>query len=281
MRAPTPYEEYLWRLRDYYRIKGLDKPAWIDTASEYYEILFDAGRELYRQCSDTNIRKSTMEWLSRLEQSHLSDELPIELREGAKDCVTVLSEMYHTLTEEADKYFINQWTLSRQGRKKMREYLGILPSVSDIMPPKTSFTNVPLHLVFSNRFNWIHAEYELTVTLGGSRICIKNGDSDSRNEEYINFTVSFLDKIIPLMQWENLIPFLKRKNYDDIIDDSIYQDFSVIQVETNWYNYELNLHTIPEDNPFMKILRLVWDEYKTVFREKNMVLPWFKVLGWA
>lgn len=281
MRAPTPYEEYLWRLRDYYRIKGLDKPAWIDTASEYYEILFDAGRDLYRQCSDTNIRKSTMEWLSRLEQSHLSDELPIELREGAKDCVTVLSEMYHTLTEEADKYFINQWTLNRQGRKKMREYLGILPSVSDIMPPKTSFTNVPLHLVFSNRFNWVHAEYELIVTLGGSRICIKNGDSDSRNAEYINFTVSFLDKIIPLMQWENLIPFLKRKNYDDIIDDSIYQDFSVIQVETNWYNYELNLHAVPEDNPFMKILRLVWDEYKTVFREKNMVLPWFKVLGWA
>ena len=102
--------------------------------------------------------------------------LPIELREGAKDCVTVLSEMYHTLTEEADKYFINQWTLSRQGRKKMREYLGILPSVSDIMPPKTSFTNVPLHLVFSNRFNWVHAEYELIVTLGGSRICIKNGN---------------------------------------------------------------------------------------------------------
>lgn len=70
------------------------------------------------------------------------------------------------------------------------------------------------------------------------------------------------------MQWENLIPFLKRKNYDDIIDDSIYQDFSVIQVETNWYNYELNLHAVPEDNPFMKILRLVWDEYKTVFKEK-------------
>lgn len=256
MRAPTPYEEYLRRLRDYYRIKGLDKPAWIDTASEYYEILFDAGRDLYRQCSDTNIRKSTMEWLSRLEQSHLSDELPIELREGAKDCVTVLSEMYHTLTEEADKYFINQWTLSRQGRKKMREYLGILPSVSDIMPPKTSFTNVPLHLVFRNRFNWVHAEYELIVTLGGSRICIKNGDSDSRNAEYINFTVSFLDKIIPLMQWENLIPFLKRKNYDDILDDSIYQDFSVIQVETNRYNYELNLHTVPEDNPLYENLKI-------------------------
>lgn len=148
-------------------------------------------------------------------------------------------------------------------------------------PEKMTHQGSAVHLVFSNRFNWVHAEYELIVTLGGSRVCIKNGDSDSRNAEYINFTVSFLDKIIPLMQWENLIPFLKRKNYDDILDDSIYQDFSVIQVETNRYNYELNLHTVPEDNPFMKILRLVWDEYKTVFREKNMVLPWFKILGWA
>ena len=38
MRRPTPYEEYLWRLRDYYRIKGLEQPSWIDTAAKYYGV---------------------------------------------------------------------------------------------------------------------------------------------------------------------------------------------------------------------------------------------------
>ena len=40
------------------------------------------------------------------------------------------------------------------------------------------------------------------------------------------------------------------------LDDSVYQDFSVIQVETNRYNYELNLHTVPEDNPLYENLKI-------------------------
>ena len=134
MRMPTIYEKYLWRMRDYYRIKGLERPSWIDAATRYYSMLFYAGRELHEQCSRTNIPKETIEWLSSLDHSLVSDDLPLELREGARECVAVLSEMYHTLIEGKDRYFINQWTLSREGRKKMREYLNILPSVRNIIP---------------------------------------------------------------------------------------------------------------------------------------------------
>ena len=281
MRKPTPYEEYLWRLRDYYRIKGLEQPLWIDTAAKYYNMLFYSGRELHEQCSNTNIPKSTMNWLAELDRSLISEDLPVELREGAAECVTVLSEMFHTLTEGADKYFISQWTLSRAGRKKMREYLNNLPSVRNIMPPKTEFTNVPDHLIFSNRFNWVHAEYELFVAVVGSRICIKNGNPDSRHTEYIDFTPTFLDKIIPLMQWESLIPLLEKKNYDNDMDDSIYQDFSKVLVDINRYNYELDFQHVSEGNPFKEILRLIWCEYETVLRDKDLLLPWFRILGWA
>lgn len=82
MRRLTPYEEYLWRLRDYYRIKGLEQPPWIDTAAKYYNMLFYSGRELHKQCSNTNIPKSTMNWLAELDRSLISEALPVELREG-------------------------------------------------------------------------------------------------------------------------------------------------------------------------------------------------------
>ena len=141
-------------MRDYYRIKGLERPSWIDAATRYYSMLFYAGRELHEQWSRTNIPKETIEWLSSLDHSLVSDDLPLELREGARECVAVLSEMYHTLIEGKDRYFINQWTLSREGRKKMREYLNILPTVRNIMPPKTEFTNVPDHLIFSKDSFW-------------------------------------------------------------------------------------------------------------------------------
>ncbi len=281
MRGPTPYEKYILRLKDYYKIKGMERPSWIDAASEYYGMLFYSGRDLNQQCSNTNIPKATMEWLSKLDQTLVSEDLPAELREGARDCIMVLSEMYHTLTEGSDEYFINQWTLSRAGRKKMREYLNALPSVSNIKPPNTEFNNVPLYLIFSNRINWVDAEYELTITAGGSRICLKNGDPDSRYTVYIDFTESFLDKIIPLLQWESLVPYLQKRNPDDIRDDSAYQDFTTVLIDVNRYYYELKLQGVDENNPYIKILRLVWDEYESDLRENNLVLPWFKVLGWT
>lgn len=281
MRGPTPYEEYLMRLRDYYRIKGMERPSWVDAASEYYHMLFYSGRDLHEQCSNTNISKATMEWLSKLDQTLVSEDLPAELREGARNCVFALSEMYHTLTKGSDIYFVNQWTLSRAGRKKMREYLNALPSVSSIRPPKTEFNNVPLHLVFSNRISWTDAEYELTVTAGGSRICLRNGDPDFRHTEYIDFTESFLDRIIPLMQWETLTPYLRERKYDEVRNDSVYQDYSRVVIDINHYFCDLSLLTEDEANPYIKILKLVWDEYEDVLREKNLVLPWFKVLGWS
>ena len=140
-----------------------------------------------------------MNWLSELDQSLISEDLPVELREGATECVAVLSDMFHTLTEGADKYFISQWTLSRAGRKKMREYLNNLPTVRNIMPPKTEFTNVPDCLIFSNRFNWVNAEYELFVAVVGSRICIKNGNPDSK-ENFFN-EVHSLIRDVEVLYW--------------------------------------------------------------------------------
>ena len=103
----------------------------------------------------------------------------------------------------------------------------------------------------------------------------------SRYTVYIDFTESFLDKIIPLLQWESLVPYLQKRNPDDIRDDSAYQDFTTVLIDVNRYYYELKLQGVDENNPYIKILRLVWDEYESDLRENNLVLPWFKVLGWT
>ena len=56
--------------------------------------------------------------INHLATSVTTSVYQVKLREGARECVAVLSEMYHTLIEGKDRYFINQWTLSREGRKK-------------------------------------------------------------------------------------------------------------------------------------------------------------------
>ena len=82
------------------------------------------------------------------------------------------------------------------------------------------------------------------------------------------------------MQWESLIPFLHKKT-DKEKDDSVYQDFSTVLIDANHYYYDLKLQDADENNPFIKVLRLVWEEYKRIFIGKDLVLPWFKTLGWT
>ena len=52
-------------------------------------------------------------------------------------------------------------------------------------------------------------------------------------------------------------------------------------VDINWNEYDLKLLAEFDSNPFMELLRLVWEEYGETLRERNLVLPWFKVLEWA
>lgn len=51
-------------------------------------------------------------------------------------------------------------------------------------------------------------------------------------------------------------------------------------VDINWNEYELDLLT-DVDNPFMELLRLVWDEYADYMKSNDLVMPWFNVLGWV
>ena len=64
-------------------------------------------------------------------------------------------------------------------------------------------------------------------------------------------------------------------------DDSIYQDFRTVLVDISWNEYDLNLLTESDTHPFMDLLRLVWQEYGDTIKERNLVLPWFEVLGWV
>lgn len=52
-------------------------------------------------------------------------------------------------------------------------------------------------------------------------------------------------------------------------------------VDINWNEYDLYLLTESNTNPFVELLRLVWEEYGAILKERDLVLPWFKVLGWV
>ena len=84
-----------------------------------------------------------------------------------------------------------------------------------------------------------------------------------------------------MVQRERLNGYLKKKDRSKDRDDSIYQDHKTVLVDINWNEYDLNLLTESNSNPFIELLHLVWEEYADTLKERNLVLPWFKVLGWA
>ena len=119
-----------------------------DKADRYYRRLVDAKRYMGEICTSTNISKENMKWLESLETESL-DDLPVEMRSETRvnDC---LVGMYKELMAGKDEYFINEWTLSKKGRHKMREYIDAMPSIRDVEPPQIEFTNVPYDIDFSN-----------------------------------------------------------------------------------------------------------------------------------
>ena len=104
MRLPTAYEIYLHRLKDYYKIKHLECPTWIDKASSCYSRLYYSHRSFADMCSNTAIPKYTMEYLANLETENMED-IPDELIEGSVDINAILKEMYKELMSKKELYF--------------------------------------------------------------------------------------------------------------------------------------------------------------------------------
>ena len=69
-------------------------------------IIYCAGR--------TTLSKDTVEWLASLDPSQKPKDLPLELQFGERDLYVVLSEMYRTLTDNRNVYFVNNYTLSKR-----------------------------------------------------------------------------------------------------------------------------------------------------------------------
>lgn len=277
MRRPSVYEEYLYSMKQYFKIKQQDCPQWVDKAKQYYNYLFYMKKRFSTICSGTSISKSMMEYLSKL-KDETYEGLPEELVVSGIEFNSVLIDMYNELTSNIDLYFINEWTLSKQGRHKMREYVDRIPTANGIMPPVNEFTNVPDSISFRDRIYSCETEYSLTVSLNGLYIYINNGDS--RNKIRTDFTERFLEKIIPMIQWEKIEHLLRDKDWSKNRDETIYQNYKTVFVEVGKNECDLNLLASNENNPFIDVLKLVWEEYKNYMIDNGIVLPWFRVLGW-
>lgn len=258
----------------YYKIKKLEIPEWVRQAKEYYSSWFYTVRSLDEICSNTNIPKNTMEYWANLEPTDMK-----ALQNGLidKDFRVIIKKMYEELVSNKEEYFVTEWTLSKKGRKRMREYRDAINSAG-IKMSQNEFNNVPGLVTFTNRIYSFDAEYELFVSFDGSRIGLRNGGD---NEVYMDFTERFLDLVIPMMQWERFRNMLHKKDRGVDREDSVYQDFRTVLVDINWNEYDLDLLEYLEGNPFIQLLKLVWEEYGEVLRGKDMVLPWFATLGWV
>ncbi|MBR2743576.1 MAG: hypothetical protein IKD89_08300 [Clostridia bacterium] len=136
MRKLSAYEMYLSKLRRSY---GWDKaPRWIAEAGW---LLFDAKRELMNQCSGWGFPEAVWASLPGLKERIDPEDFPPEIREYVKIYRDVLSEMYITLMSNQSEYYANKHNLTKAGRRKMREYLDMLPDVPDIEPPDDSQTD--------------------------------------------------------------------------------------------------------------------------------------------
>lgn len=136
MRGPTEYQMYLFRLEKYYQDNKIAMPKWIDIASDYYGKLYYLKHSLSMMCSNSAIPRKTMEYLANIDREYDSLEyLPEELYECVMNSKIILKNMYNELMSDKNTYFINEWTLTKCGRKKMREYVDELPAVGKIMPP--------------------------------------------------------------------------------------------------------------------------------------------------
>lgn len=101
---------------------------------------------------------------------------------------------------------------------------------------------------------------------------------------YRNFTAHFLDEIIRLVQWEDIKNVTHKKERCNERDDSRYQDYKKVVVDvqdfTNAEEFDLILSPAQADNVFMKVLKLIWEEYGEILEEKGLVVLWFYRLGW-
>lgn len=275
MRKPTQYEIYIRRLKDYYRIKKIEEPEWVEKASRYYRRLFYTHSDFWDICTSTNISKETMKWLSSLKTESL-DGLPDELI-----CETSINDaliaMYEELMAGKDEYFIKEWTLSKKGRHKMRDCVNAIPSIRNIAPPHNAFTNVPNDVYFSDDSSVWDGGYTLAVMMDASWILIRN--KNEGREERLIFTENFLDDVISLLQLDNLYPYMVERDLSrDSEQRALYHDFQAVKISVGWSDYFAQLSDISDDNPFVKLLELIKKEYSATIEEKHLVVPWFKIL---
>ncbi len=143
MRKFTEYENYLYELEKYYRVKNIPQPEWIRKAWKCYSFIFNWHRYLNKIAdgSSCSISKNDMKLFSKLKIIESIDDIPEDLKENYKISFNAVQEMYNNLITDKDRYFICEWTLSKAGRKLVRQYQEKIGSALKLKVPQNNFTS--------------------------------------------------------------------------------------------------------------------------------------------
>ena len=126
MRLPDDYEKYLIDLER--KSNTCYKYEYIKNAKSCYSLCVHFIKMLHLHCSNSNIPDHMMSYLASLTDNsdYYDDRMPVELLKCSEFAIEKLTAMYKELTDQEDLYFQYRWTLTRPGRKKMREYLNAI-----------------------------------------------------------------------------------------------------------------------------------------------------------
>ena len=82
-----------------------------------------------------------MKLFSKLKIIESIDDIPEDLKENYKISFNAVQEMYNNLITDKDRYFICEWTLSKAGRKLVRQYQEKIGSALKLKVPQNNFTS--------------------------------------------------------------------------------------------------------------------------------------------
>ncbi len=278
MRLPSAYELYLNNMADYYRSRKENLPKWLQNAFWCQYLYLHYFRFSLRGSAIQTIEKLWKQFESVPVDYSDPSSLPYELSDFYKQSYYVLFELNRLFVVEKNPLYVNGKEITKQGGKKMNELSDLLPKFQ-ISMPENKFTNMPPKIIFGDSYissSRTKSEHSIEIDVFRNIVINDKKLAHPLNFKVFSMNAGLMDELIRILQWEQIMPFLYEADAK-YSDNSLYSDFRVVHVSAGRYHADINLLEETDNNPFVEILRMIWDVYKNRMKEENIVPPWFEV----
>ena len=281
MRKLFAYEKYLLDMDRYFSVRKEPLPEPFCKALRYVGFWHEYLRFSLRGSSLQSIEKLWFICNGISSDDPVFSDLPSEFRPLYKNTYDVLHDLYRIFIVDKDPVYVIGKEITKAGGKKINEIADRLNDCGWPLPPENELTNAIRKITYSGGENYGKCKTGLDIEVFKHiSVATENGSLyDPLPYVFFGMTVDLMEKLIPLLQWDRIEPYLREGSCREE-NGSGADDPAVIYVSAYGLSCRLDLLNAAAENPFIKILKLVWDEYGESFKEKRIDLPWFKMLGW-